>query len=422
MGAVGGDRRIRRGVVATLALALLGLAASGCTGRPASVATPGAASSTVSSASPCDPTHSPTPGQAVLPAPPERALPEVTSARLESLVRAWVAEGNGVGVTAAVVSCAGVWAGAAGVDGAGTQLVPAAAMAIASMTKTFVAAEVLQLAQKGLVDLDAPVTEYVHLPFDARGATVRQLLAMRSGFPTDPFEKAFEDAAGDLDHRWSAADVLALVHRHGSRQGTRGGKPEYSNLNYVVLGMVIEKASGQPLAKALRRDLLDPAGLARVWVQAGEQPQPPLTVAVVNPDLPTVDKDGPWLPSLAVASAAGAAAGMAADAPSLARWGYLLYGGRVIDPRLVAEMTEGGPDDWYGLGTQRVTADGAQAFGHEGDIGSYHGMFLYWPDQATAIALMEPAPERLPVNVDTTLEGLMDELHRASAVPGGAAG
>ncbi|MGB8021862.1 MAG: serine hydrolase domain-containing protein [Candidatus Nanopelagicales bacterium] len=358
----------------------------------------------------------------MFPDPPARALPGGTSAKLESLLEAWVADGNGVGVTAAVVTSEGTWAGAAGVDGAGVRLVPDAAMAIASMTKTFVAAEVMDLARRGLVDLDAPVTNYVKLPFDAGGATVRELLAMRSGFPVDPFEEAFDAAADDLDRRWTASDVLALVDEDGARQGSRGGAPEYSNLNFLVLGSVVEKVSGQPLALTLRRDLIDPAHLDRVWVQDRERPQAPLSVAVENPDLPTVDADGPWLPSRSVASAAGAAGGMAADAPSLARWGYMLYGGRVIDSRLVAQMTAGGPDDWYGLGTERLTADGAQAYGHDGDIGSYHGLFLVWPDQATSIAVMEPAPARLPVDVETTLEGLMDKLHRASSEAAGAAG
>lgn len=411
------------------ALALPG--ASGCTvpGRP-QASTPATASSSDSAATPspvtssqtANPTSGPSSGEAVFPDPPAHALPGRTSAKLEALLEAWVADGNGVGVTAAVVTSEGTWAGAAGVDGAGVSLVPEAAMAIASMTKTFVAAEVMDLARRGLVNLDSPVTDYVRLPFDAGGATVRQLLAMRSGFPADPFEEAFAAAADDLDRHWAASDVLALVDEDGVRQGSRGGAPEYSNLNFMVLGSVVEKVSGQPLAQALRRDLIDPADLHRVWVQDRERPHAPLTVAVENPDLPTVDADGPWLPSRSVASAAGAAGGMAADAPSLARWGYMLYGGRVIDPLLVAQMTEGGPEDWYGLGTERVTADGAQAYGHDGDIGSYHGLFLVWPDQATSIALIEPAPARLPVDVETTLEGLMDKLHRASSEAAGAAG
>ena len=57
-------------------------------------------------------------------------------------------------------------------------------MAVASMTKTFVAAEVLQLAGQGRVDLDAPISDYVTVPFDTGEATVRQVLGCEAAFPS----------------------------------------------------------------------------------------------------------------------------------------------------------------------------------------------------------------------------------------------
>ena len=192
----------------------------------------------------------------------------------------------------------------------------------------------------------------------------------------------------------------------------------YNNLNYQVLGMLIEKVTGLPWASALRRDLLDPAGLDRVWVQDGEQPQPPLTVALEDSDLPIVDRDGPWLPSRSVATYFGAAGGMAADAPSVARWGYQLYGGHVIDSVLVEQMTAGGPDDWYGLGTMRGTSpDGDLVVGHGGDLPAYHGQFFVWPDRATSIAVLVPTPpDTVVLDVEATLDQLFGQL--AAAVHG----
>ena len=98
----------------------------------------------------------------------------------------WVADDNNIGITAAVVTADGIWQGAAGQDGTGEDLVAESAMAIGSITKTFVAAEVMKLVGQGQVNLDAPVSDYVSVPFDTRGATVRQVLGMRSGFPLDP--------------------------------------------------------------------------------------------------------------------------------------------------------------------------------------------------------------------------------------------
>ena len=151
-------RRDTRSAVPIIGLALLGLLVAGCTstgddkaGSPTSVAV-----ATRTSAP-------------LITAPSDAAMPGKTAAELQSLLDAWVAGENGVGVTAAVVSAAGTWSGAAGVDGTGEPLVPESAMAIGSMTKTFVAAEVMQLAGQGRVDLDAPISDYVTVPFDPPG-------------------------------------------------------------------------------------------------------------------------------------------------------------------------------------------------------------------------------------------------------------
>ena len=89
------------------------------------------------------------------PAPPERPLPDEVSAGLRAEVDRWIDDRLLPGVTVAVVTPDGTWSGAAGVDGAGTPLRPDSGMALASITKTFTAAEVMLLAERGLVDLDA---------------------------------------------------------------------------------------------------------------------------------------------------------------------------------------------------------------------------------------------------------------------------
>lgn len=310
------------------------------------------------------------------------------AARLRSELERWVAEGNGTGVTAALVSASGTWTGAAGVDGAGEPLVPEAAMGIASMTKTFVAAEVLLLADRGAVDLEAPVTDYVALPFDAGGATVREVLAMRSGFPGEPWDRITEAVRADPDRSWAPAEVLALVAPDYARVGRRGGSPAYNNVNYVVLGFLVEEVTGVPLGRALRRDLIEPARLSRVWMQPEESPGPPL--AAPGPGRWTEGQAGPYLPSRAATSIARGAGAMAGDAPTIARWAYLLYGGHVLDPTLVAEMVAVDEGRWaYGLGTMVVEADGDRLVGHQGDM-AYHGGVFVSTQDATSVAVLVP--------------------------------
>jgi D-alanyl-D-alanine carboxypeptidase len=181
------------------------------------------------------------------------------------------------------------------------------------------------------------------------------------------------------------------------------GQFSYNNLNYLVVGQMIEQVTGEPLAASLTSDLIEPAGLERVWVQDAQQPEPPLTVSEEDPALDTVDDDGPWLPSRSMASAAGPAGGIAADAPSIARWGYLLYGGHVIDSELVEQMTKGeedGAEGWYGLGTGGWVQDGQTFLGHDGDIVTYHGNMVMATADNVSIAVLVPAPARNAIEAE----------------------
>lgn len=353
-------------------------------------------------------------------APGAGPLPEAVSADLDGVLDGWLEAEGLPGVTAAVVTPDGSWAGAAGVDGAGEPLVPESAMAIASVTKTFTAAEVMLLSARGLVDLDAPVTDYVELPFDAREATVRHLLSMSSGFPDDPLEAIDAAVVDDPERDFDVGDSIAYVDPDAGRMGAVGYGQEYNNVNFAVLGEIIEQVTDQTYAEAVRADLLEDTDLTRVWVQDDEQPEPPLTVAETLPELPVVDPDSPWLPSRSMASIAGSEGGIAADAPTVARWGALLYGGHVIDAALVEQMTAGqqADDDWYGLGTFRGEYDGQPWVGHLGDIVSYHGKLIVFPDTATSIAYFVPAPSTYRFTPVLSTAELTVQLHDATIAGG----
>ena len=340
-------------------------------------------------------------------------VPTRTAAALQAVLDKWVDGGHAPGATAAVLSADGIWSGAAGVDGMDTKLVPEAVMAIASITKTFVAAEVMLLSAQGLVDLDAPLADYVAMPFDDRGATVRQTLGMLSGFPDVPHVKLAATTGPDPHRRWTPQEVLDLIDVDAPRLGSVGTSQHYNNLNYILLGRLVEQVTGDPLAVALRRDLLEPAGLDRVAVQDAERPQPPLARAAREREERWIDLAGEYLPSLTQATVAGAAGGMAGDAPAIARWGYLLYGGHVIDTGLVEQMTNGeGEDDWYGLGTMRWERDGGRVVGHSGGLEGYHGLLAVWPEGATSVAVL--VPQSRPLVIDVSIETVADQLYDAA--------
>ena len=320
------------------------------------------------------------PSYAALPAPRQQALQEVLDSTVRDSTRV-------PGVSAAVLSPVGAWAGVTGMDGAGAPLVPDAMTDIGSVTKTFTAAEVVDLARQGLVDLGAPASIYLDHPLLARGPTVRQLLSHTSGIPDYITADLVDALDSDPARSWTAEQALGYV----TDPLNPPGPPvmSYSNSNYLLLGLLIEKVTGLSYAAGVRRDLLPGLG-GRIVVQDAETPTAP--VAAPNLTGTPAVSDGTFLPNRSWASAAGAAGGIAADAATLAGWGYRLWGGRILDAASTVDLsTPVAPG--YGLGTevmeQRWGPTGG-VIGHHGGLPGYATVLLVNPERQIAIAVLIP--------------------------------
>jgi D-alanyl-D-alanine carboxypeptidase len=335
------------------------------------------------------PTPAPAPpSQTAFPDPARQTLDPARAKALQDVLTKIVAypdsPAGSRGATAAVVTDRWTWSGAAGTDSRGTPLRPDTSMAVASITKTFVAAEVMLLANAGKLNLDLPLSRYVQHRLTANSATVRQHLAMTSGVPdfsSYDFSELDKAVAAAPERHWTLAHTLDY---YAPAVKAPDGTYSYSNPSYVLLGMLIEKITGQPLATVLRRDLATPAGLRHAAFQDGEKPQPP----VANDDNESCGEPDGYVPCRAFASVSAAFGGLAADAPTVARWGYELYGGRVIPADLVRQMIAG--DGEYGLGTMRFTRTfgSADAYGHIGDMPDHSSVLVVIPEKKVAIALI----------------------------------
>ncbi|MFI6825827.1 serine hydrolase domain-containing protein [Kribbella sp. NPDC050241] len=313
-------------------------------------------------------------------------------------------ESGSRGVTATVVTDRWTWSGAAGKDARGTALTADTSMAVASITKTFVAAEVMLLVKAKKVDLDAPISTYVKHRLTANKATVRQHLSMTSGIPNylpDDYARMDKAIATAPSEHWTHEQALSY---DTAPVGAPGSTYNYSNPSYVLLGLLIEKVTGQPLATVLRRDLATPARLQHAAFQDGEKPQPPVVVDA-NPGCGRAN-DG-YLPCRSIASLSAANGGLAADAPTIARWGYELYGGRVLPADLVSEMTKG--EGEYGLGTMRFTGRFGigTAFGHRGEMADHTSLLLVIPEKRLSVALLLADGNK---QVDTAMAELLSAL------------
>jgi len=327
----------------------------------------------------------PAPSTAALPAARQQALQAALDGAIKNSVQL-------VGVTAAVVSAAGAWTGAAGVDGAKVRLVPEAMMDIASISKTVTAAEVVSLEQSGLIDLDAPASTYLDHPLLQRNPTVRQLLSHTSGIPDYVTPTLMDAVTGDPNSSWTATQALSYATDPVGDPGSP--VMTYSNSNYLLLGLLIEKVTGLRFNEAVRRDLLTAIG-PRMVVQDADTPVPPLAAPGHSPEgLPDAIPDGTFLPDRAVASAAGAAGGIAADAATLARWGYRLYGGQILPPSPTVELaTEVAPG--YGLGTEIIEQHWGPrggVVGHHGGINGYTTVLTVIPAEQVSVAVLGVGP------------------------------
>ena len=143
---------------------------------------------------------------------------------------------------------------------------------IASMTKSFTAATVLSLRDEGKLRLDDPVTDYVpevrgiRLPTsDSPQITIRHLLTMTAGFPTD-------DPWGDRQQGLDIDAFKALLGGGLSFAFAPGMRFEYSNTGYGILGRVITAADGREYRDAVRARILDPLGMASTGYLESEVP------------------------------------------------------------------------------------------------------------------------------------------------------
>ncbi len=378
-----------RPVVAGLATLLAtGAACSG--GDPEPTAAPEVSPS---AATPSD--SSPSAAGGRWPDLPGSGLPADVADRLEAEMTSWVDRGMLPGVTAAVAGPQGVWVGAAGVDGAGIPLTPDAGMSLLQITWSFTAAEVMLLAEQGKVDLDAPAATYVPVRQVANGVTVRQLLEHRAGIP-DPGAADLEESwSSRPDAHWTTARYLRPV---GRATDPPGEELYFDTTNYELLGLVVEKVSGERLGAAYRQDLWAPLGLTRLALQDEQRLPPPLAAPGRDPALPDGIADDRYLPFRTLVSAVRASVGAAGDAESVARWGYALHGGHLLEPESVAQMTDFADDDW-GLGmfdcaTRILESPSIDCIGNEAELMGYSVVLVVVPSAQTSVAVLSPSTNK----------------------------
>ncbi len=228
---------------------------------------------------------------------------------------------------------------------------PEARMLQGSVGKTYFAALAMQLVGEGRLDLDAPVSRYLgDLPWYARvpnspTITVRHLMTHTSGVMRYEFKEAFTvDLTAQPDKNWRPDELLAYVLDEDPSFAPGEGW-EYSDTNFILLGMIMEEITGEACYELIQDRILDPLGLentvpsssrtVRGLIQGYAGPQNPFggTDEMVLPDGRfVINPQFEW-----------AGGGFASTAEDLARWARALYTGKAFEPALLPVMLEGVP-------------------------------------------------------------------------------
>lgn len=266
---------------------------------------------------------------------------------------------------------------------------PSGRFRIGSVTKSFTAALVLSLVADGLIHLDAPISRYLPglLPY-AEPVTVRQLLQHRSGlFDYGPVLWADPQLVARSRYRqYAPADLVGIATRE-PLQFTPGTSFLYSNTDYVVLGILVERVTGDSYSSQLSDRVLRPAGLRHTYLPGGDprlrRPAARGYEAVYSPtrltDLTAYNMSVAW-----------GSGDLVSTTHDLNRFYAALLGGQLVPPTLLRQMQQtepAFPGFEYGLGLGYTEMCGQQLWGHVGGVPGYGTYSFTNPSSARQITI-----------------------------------
>jgi D-alanyl-D-alanine carboxypeptidase len=275
----------------------------------------------------------------------------------------------------------------------GRRMRPGLHYRVGSVTKPFVATVVLQLVAEGRLSLSDTVERWLPgiLPYGDQ-VTIRQLLNHTSGVPDNSLEPlvrlyTFPDGRS---RAWTPRELVALIADQPP-DFPPGTAWSYSNTGYALAGMIVEAATGRTLGQELTRRIIRPLRLRDTFFPVNRP-----TIPGPNPrgySLPLVDGSGPLLDfTVYNPSLAWGAGNLISDLGDLERFFRALLGGRLLPPRLLAQMTT--PVDTgvlgygYGLGLEMIQTPSGRLVGHGGAIPGFDNIVLSTEDGRRQLGIM----------------------------------
>ena len=265
-----------------------------------------------------------------------------------------------------------------------TPATPPMRYSIGSISKQFTAAAILLLAEEGKLSLDDPVSKYVPGLTSGDQITIRQLLSHTSGYqdywPQDyvpPLMLKPISAEGIMD-RWAKIPL----------DFPPGTKWQYSNTNYVIAGVIVEKVSGMPLLQFLSQRVFTPLNMTSV-ADTNANKLPPTDPTgyfkyAIGPSHPAPKEGKGWM---------FAAGELAMTAEDLAKWDISVINQSVLKPASYREMEtevvlKNGVGSMYGLGVFVRNTSGHRTIDHSGEVSGFVAENIVLPDDKIAVVVL----------------------------------
>lgn len=255
---------------------------------------------------------------------------------------------------------------------------PDAKFRLGSLTKQFTATLVLLLQQDGKLNVNDPVSKYLtDAPPAWAKITLANLLGHTSGIPNFTGFKEFSTWC--MSPHTPAEEIAFFKDKPLDFEP--GSKFAYSNSNYIVLGVVIEKVSGKKYADMLRERIFDPLEMKDTGLDSDDLVLPKRAVGyrpgshgleVARSESMTI----PW--------SAGAIYSTTGD---LLKWEHGLFGAKILSADSLKQMTTPGKGD-YGFGVFMQTKDGVRIVSHGGGIEGFNTQLEYAPEKQIAVVVL----------------------------------
>lgn len=335
---------------------------------------------TVTSARPPQPTLQPQ-------GSPQSLFPADTATELQEMLKDTVKDERLPGATLYVATSQGNWMIAEGKANleSGVVMKPTDRFRIGEITDLFVAVACLQLVEEGRLKLSDSIVTYLpkeittQLPNSDR-ITIRQLLNHTSGLPDIRTDEFLQAVRSEPTREWTAKEMLGYIYN--SEPAQRRGMFSKSDSNYLLLGLIIETVTGEPLATGLRQRFYDPLKLSNTFMEVREPIPGGFTQGYQD-----WNNDGKpenvTKPLVNIGLGLGDR-GMVSNAPDLVRFFQaLLVEEQLLNPDSLDQMlltyVGDGKGDTYGFGITNVSTRWGEGMGHRGEVFGFKSAIVYLP-------------------------------------------